>query len=281
MIQLFKAELITARRAKSTQDYYDFKTAQLAHHLGKDTPIADIQVPQTTAYLTTRRTQVSDRTITKEFACLLAVLGLAKHLKLYAGDPKDVLPRKFSATYKPRTRHLARHEVDALLEALERWPHRAAWVAFAVATGARLSEVNAARKGDIDWRRKSVRIRGTKTEKAAREVPVISITEDLLRFAEKHGGGVDGALFVPWATSNVSQTLMRACERARIPRVSANDLRRTFASWLVQAGASTAIVGQVMGHTSSAMVERVYGRVTLESVRQLIEQAVKASKTDV
>jgi integrase len=276
VIQLFLAEAETAKLSEATRSFYSFKTAQLAHHLGKDLTLAELSVSDLNKYIAVRRSlKVSDATIAKELATLRGVLGLAIHVGLYHRDPKAVMPRKFTGTYKPRTRHMTRREVDLLLEALGRWPHRAAWVAFAVATGARLSEVNGARQGDVDFKRGVVRIRGTKTEKSAREIPVISITRELLEFAVKNGGGTEGAMFVPWATSNANQTLARACDRVKIPRVSPNDLRRTFASWLVQSGVATATVGHVMGHTTAAMVERTYGRQTVDTARELIERALR------
>ena len=51
--------------------------------------------------------------------------------------------------------------------------------------------------------------------------------------------------------------------------MSPNELRRTFASWLKQAQVDSFVVAQLLGHSSSRMVELVYGRLgarTLESV---------------
>jgi hypothetical protein len=43
--------------------------------------------------------------------------------------------------------------------------------------------------------------------------------------------------------------------------VTLNDLRRTFASWSVQAGTPAKVIANLMGHTSTRMVDLVYGRV--------------------
>jgi hypothetical protein len=43
--------------------------------------------------------------------------------------------------------------------------------------------------------------------------------------------------------------------------VTLNDLRRTFASWSVQAGVPAKVIANLMGHTSTRMVDLVYGRV--------------------
>jgi integrase len=49
-----------------------------------------------------------------------------------------------------------------------------------------------------------------------------------------------------------------ACVRAGLSHVSPNDLRRTFASWLKQAGQDSMTVARLLGHTSSRMMELVY-----------------------
>src|ERR1043165_4879300 len=49
--------------------------------------------------------------------------------------------------------------------------------------------------------------------------------------------------------------------RARFPRVTPNDLRRTFASWLIQGGVSNRIVADLLGHASTRMVDLVYGHL--------------------
>lgn len=60
---------------------------------------------------------------------------------------------------------------------------------------------------------------------------------------------------------NVRRDLRLACEKGRIDPVSPNDLRRTFASWLKQAGRDSMAVGKLLGHTSSRMVEMTYGHL--------------------
>ncbi len=72
-----------------------------------------------------------------------------------------------------------------------------------------------------------------------------------------HGGS--GPIVQLW--SNMGRDLPRACERAGVPRCTANDLRRTFASWLVQAGVSLLIVSRLLGHKSTRMVDLVYGQL--------------------
>jgi len=60
---------------------------------------------------------------------------------------------------------------------------------------------------------------------------------------------------------NVRRDLHAACARAKIPPCSPNDLRRTYASWLKQAVVDSAVVAKLLGHSSTKMVDLVYGRI--------------------
>ena len=64
---------------------------------------------------------------------------------------------------------------------------------------------------------------------------------------------------------NVRRDLRAACKRAAIPAVSPNARRRTFATWLAEAGVHELVTASLMGHTSSAMVRRVYAAIGSEA----------------
>ena len=105
----------------------------------------------------------------------------------------------------------------------------------------------------------------SKTKRASRTVPVVlEWQRNLLRFALKHAEGTGGLLFTRW--TNASRDLDLACRKARVPKVSFNDLRRTHSTWMRNAGVSPSNVGAMMGHTTGAMVERVYDGRTPEFV---------------
>ena len=66
--------------------------------------------------------------------------------------------------------------------------------------------------------------------------------------------------------------------------VSPNDLRRTFASWLKQRGVDSMIVAKLLGHTTSRMVELVYGHLNdaskIAAVGQLPSVAMPAAEAE-
>ena len=81
----------------------------------------------------------------------------------------------------------------------------------------------------------------------------------------------------PWG--NDKRELARACLRAGVPCVTPNDLRRTFATWLKQNDVDSAVVAAMMGHSSTAMVDRVYGRLDERSFRRAIGRLPGGSPT--
>ncbi len=59
-----------------------------------------------------------------------------------------------------------------------------------------------------------------------------------------------------------------------LERCSPNDLRRTFASWQVEAGVPLFPIAQAMGHKDTRMLERVYGRQTPEQLAAIMARAM-------
>ena len=54
--------------------------------------------------------------------------------------------------------------------------------------------------------------------------------------------------------------------------MSPNDLRRTYASWLKQRGVDSMIVAKLLGHTTSRMVELVYGHLNDAALQAAMAQ---------
>lgn len=258
------------KRSDATVTFYEQKTGHWRRILGDGFPLADFDAGTVDRVIAERREdKASEATIAKELVALRCALKLAVRAGLWLGNPAAVLPVGFSAEYKPRTRWLTSHEVQVVLEQLP--PNAAAMVAFMLATGARWSEAEAARREDVDG--VFVRLRGTKTKGAARVVPVLDAEgRGLLSYALEHGRGEGGAMFAEWLSPN--NALRRACERARIEHASFNDLRRTFSQRLRQAGVSSELIAPAMGHTTTAMVQRVYGRLPPEALESLLRAAL-------
>lgn len=211
-------------------------------------------------FVSQRRSEnASDHTISKEVAHMLAVLKLAKRAKCFSGDLSTLRPPDLHAGYKPRKRALNRQELARLLAALE--PRRGALVAVCVALGCRLGEAFRLLPTDITAER--VFLRGTKTAESERFVPVLSLFKPLLAAA------VGYLPLEPWG--KVQRDLKVACKRAGIDPCSPNDLRRTHATLLAEAGVDADVTRRLLGHTTRNLVDRVYGQPSTESLAGLAE----------
>ena len=136
----------------------------------------------------------------------------------------------------------------------------------AVNTGARHAELEGIDWADVDIDNGWIRLAGTKTADADRHIPVskdlykwLTLVPDDLRI---------GKVVHPWGS--VRRDLAKACDHLKIKRATPNDLRRTFCSWLLQAGSPMLAVADLMGHSSLKMIKEVYGHLNDDSYKKAI-----------
>lgn len=248
-------------KAAGTVRMWTQKAGHLIRVLGRERDINTLTRDELQGYINARYAEgAALSTVAKEMITLRSALK-------EAGDKfrgsLDVLP-KVKAKYTPRTRFLTTAELALLLEHLS--PPRQLWVLVAVYTGACASEVAKLDWADIKWATApaTVHIRGTKRAKRNRLVP---LNNDLARWLwplRRPSGPVVGN----WG--NARRALHDACARAKIPHCSPNDLRRTFASWLKQRGVDSAIVAPLLGHSSTKMVDLVYGQIDTATMARAV-----------
>jgi len=248
-----------------TIDMYECKCGHLVRLL--PARLVEIDVAAVEHYFETRRDrqeegQPATGTLYKEWVALSRVLKGAKRRGRYTADTTVLRPEWVTPNYVPRETFLSWPQISALLAHLTGSPR--AMTAFILGTGARWGEAERARAGDLDLAGGLVHLRGTKTAGSARTIPVPKQMGFLLV-------GVQPP-FAPWPY--VNRDLARACRAAKIPKVSPNDLRRTFASLLVQDGVPLDVVAKLLGHSSAAMVYRVYGRFTPNTLAELVSPGV-------
>jgi len=279
LLDLDEEEVGAGRRSRGTVDFHQAKSGHLVRVFETDGaeqyapfPLSRLRPHHVDGYISRRRSEgVADTTVAKELIVLRKSLRLAVRAGLWRGRVEEVIPVAFSPGYRPRKRALTDRELSALLAELT--PDRAACVAFIVATSACWGEVERARREDVGEGLEAVHIRGTKRETRARDVPlVLPFQRSLLAYATEHAGGTAGLLFARWG--NVRRGLLEACSRAGIAPCSPNDLRRTFANWMVEAGVPLYIVAQLMGHKDTRMLERVYGRQRTDQLAVAVARAV-------
>lgn len=264
-------------RSEATLSMYRVKAGHLVRLLGQDLPMRKVTASMVDDYIKSRRDEgASASTIHKELVTLRGVLKVARRRGEYDKEPSQVMPVGFSPGYVPRKRVLERREVIGLMLGLP--PDVAAWLAAAVGTGARLSELARLERRDIDLEGGEVLIRGTKTSGARLAIPIVAATRPFLQAALDHGR--DGARLLPtWG--RVRPQLTRAAKAAGIPHFSPNDLRRTFATWLVEGGVPLELVSKLMRHRDTRMVSLVYGKPSAKALGRLVDDAMGARTADV
>lgn len=295
-LESFEAQQKQRGRAEGTVKQYGVHASHLARLLGEHTPIARIAAPEVDGYLATRHKEGAARgTQHKELCTLRGALKLARRHGKYPHALDQVMPHDFEHTYKPLERHLTLDQVRLLISALP--ANRAAPIAFIIAFAADWRSVEIAQPGDIDLKHGRALIRGSKNPHRWRTIPILPQFKVWAEVAAK------GLPFEPW--TNVRRDLEVACRRAEelanegrdpklprieIPKVTPRDLRRSHARALRAKGVEPHLIGKMLGHVDSRMVERVYGQLPPEALAELMKARLgttrsqrkpkKAKKTD-
>jgi len=280
-------ETVYAGRNESTVESYRQKARHLLRVLGANADIADIDRRACQEYRATRLKEgASAHSVHKEFVVL--------RLALKEQSIEGVVP-KVAANYKPRERFLTIEQFQAVMSHLPE--KRRLWFKAACFIGARDSELAKLRWEDVDLATGVARVRGTKTKKADRHVPIHpSLVTDLEKAKRATGRVIEPWTnrrrdvaaawwkvvgYTPPPSWTRGGTAKRTGKKRSIkgaPRISPNDLRRTFISWLKQAGVDSLAVAQVAG-TGVRMVERVYGKLTEDVFRAAINQLPAPTET--
>ena len=251
----------SADLADATRRMYTQKAGQLVRLLG-DVPLAQLGRGQLDSYIARRRTEgVALETVRKELKVLRQALKLARDLDEFERDLDRLFPR-IRLKYRPQRRWLPFAEVEALLGALR--PHRQLWVLVIVYTSARYSEAAGLLWEEINFDGDLVHLDGTKTGQADRFVPLHPELRRVLWPQRQKSGPI----LRPWAKPH--RDLQAACKRAGIAPANFNALRRTYASWLKQAGVESFAVAKLMGHTTSKMVELNYGHLNSDVYKNAV-----------
>jgi integrase len=249
-------------KVDATHSAYEQKARHLERVLGEDTDVSAIDADKVDEYIETREDEEAhSNTIYKE---LVVLRGAFKLL----GAPMTDWP-KYKANYVPRKTYLTKAQFAALMAQLE--APRQQWLAIACYSGLRHSELERLTSKHIDKNLGVINVPGTKTKGARRVVPI----------KDELGPYLTKLPVEPWM--NVRRDLTRAIDRADVgwqrrvrkgkdepEPLTPNDLRRTFASWMVQAGVPLLVVARLLGHSTTRMVEQVYGQLDMETMRRAV-----------
>ena len=220
-----------------------------------------------------RRRDTANRVRTILFAALNRAFEDGK----VASDAAWRKVKPFRQTGAARVRYLALEECRRLMNACE--PDFRRLVRGALISGCRYGEMCRADVGDFNPDVSALLIRESKGGKP-RWIPLddagaaffVQITAGRAP-AEPLFARADGER---WGPSHQTRPLVAACEAAKIEPCGFNVLRHSYASHRVMAGMPLIAVANVLGHSTTRMVEKHYGHLSPSYIRE----AVRATALD-
>lgn len=232
--------------------------------------------------------------------------------------PKLPLPRRPPIGRKKRkaVRFLTDRETAHLARAID--PRYEVMIYVAAYGGFRVGELAALRLDDVDWSLGTIRVdeavtdvggrlefEDPKTERAFRTVPMADLALDKLRehIEQRIGWDNPRVLLFVGAGGDVlrignwrKRYFYPAVQRSQLTRLTPHDLRHTAASFFIAEGANPWMLAEILGHSDTRMIDRVYGHLfdkdrhslrermsrraldaTVENLRQLPEPAPAAA----
>ncbi|GIV37096.1 MAG: integrase [Cyclobacteriaceae bacterium] len=172
---------------------------------------------------------------------------------------------------------LSHQEVLALFAACDNLKHRA-MLMLTYAAGLRRSEVLNLRKGDVDFDRQVVFVRGGKGRKDRQTVLAVTLMPLLRKYLEIYrpvNWFFEGVGKRCYSAASLQAVIKRASRRAGIAKnVRLHMLRHSFATHLLEGGAATRYIQELLGHGSPKTTE-LYTRVTsfaLTKIRSPLDQ---------
>ncbi len=209
---------------------------------------------------------------------LSKMFGLAIKWQWRADNPVTHIP-KFHE--EKRDRWLNDQEVSRLLSALHSYhDQRAARaILLLVLTGARKSEVLKAEWSQFDlehglWIKPSHHVKQNKTHRVQLNGSALSLLAIM-----REEAGDDATYLFPGdkggqPLNDIKRPWKHILTQAGLEGVRIHDLRHTFASHLVSAGMSLAVVGSLLGHTQAATTQR-YAHLADDPLREATERLGK------
>jgi len=194
------------------------------------------------------------------------------------------LVKPFRGVAKARIRFLTVEEQVRLVEACD--PEFRQLVRGALLTGCRYGELTRLTCKDYDPTSGSVFVAESKSGKPRH---VYLTEEGKLLFGELTKDADPGRpIFVRhsarrekkdprphgWQASDQCQMMRRACTKAGIETVTFHELRHTYASTLVNKGASLSVVAKLLGHAGTEMLEKHYAHLAENTVRDELIKAM-------
>lgn len=167
----------------------------------------------------------------------------------------------------PRDRWLTREEFTRLLTAAQDTPHLELYLHLAIATAARQEAILDLRwepavggPGHVDLDKGEVFLGYKANGKKRARVPINTTLDAALRHAKGMAATGHVIEFRGAPVASIKTGFNAAVKRAGIAHCTRHDLRHTAAVWMAADGRPMSRISQFLGHSSTAVTERIYAR---------------------
>lgn len=137
---------------------------------------------------------------------------------------------------------------------------------FYLHSGCRKSEALSIRWADVDYTKNRIRVRGTKTAKSNRYIPLFDSLKGILYTQPKHGEYV-----FPYAVNLVNCNFKRMKSKHGLT-FRIHDLRHTFATRCLENGIAYNTVQKWLGHARASTTLNIYSHVHTTFEREEIDR---------
>ena len=233
--------------------------------------LASIKPKAVEDYKTHRLSTIQPRTINRELAALRSIFTRAIEWQYVKAHPMaNVKELKFQ---KRPPAFLTPDQLDQLLEVCGQ-PYLYTFVLIAAHTGMRKSEVFNLKWADVNLKRGEITVRQTKNNEY-RVIPMNQRVKDTLKKYPRHISGLvltneDGKAY-----QRMDNGFHKGLEKAGLPRIRIHDLRHSFASNLVSAGAPLNVVQELLGHKDIKMT-MVYAHLAPNAKRAAVDLLIQS-----
>lgn len=235
----------TTRTAKSTLREFLKYTGNIM--------LNEISARNTEQFISHKAKECNPFTLRKHYVTLKSIFATAERWKYVSTNPMKGIPKPKLPEQIPL--YFTRQDFSILLKAMGNDNDFKELCVFAVLSGLRQSEIAQLSWANIDFENRIIRVRNsdsfiTKSGKN-RAVPINDYLYKILIFKQSHA--TSSLIFArngkPYRHEFISKRLKKYIRQAGLDdRLHFHSLRHTFASWLVQDGASLYEVKTLLGH---------------------------------
>ncbi|MFB0958957.1 MAG: tyrosine-type recombinase/integrase [Clostridiaceae bacterium] len=269
--EMFFINKVVDQKSPQTEARYESFKKDIINYLGKSKvrDLTPLEIEFFYRKLAKDRS-LSDNTIIKVHRYFKMTLDYAVRNRIIPGNPAEFVELKKykKAPIKVWDASKINDYLDSLKDS-----HLYYIIFLAATTGLRLGELLALEWADVDLKEgfisvsKSVyRLNGQtlvkqtpKTKSSVRLVPILPETVNLLKSIPiRIGAPILNYNGTHWNPKNVSKYFKHELIAHDLPIIRFHDLRHTYATLMLKAGANDLVVSKILGHSSVAFTKDVY-----------------------